>query len=187
MIRSFIAIPIEEHAKLAVLKIIENLKASTGMNARWITKDNIHLTLKFLGNIDEKQINRVKHAMDSLKDAGVFKIDLYQIGCFPSISKPRVIWIGIKEEEQVKRLFEKIEAHIGDINKEERQFSAHITIGRLKGYINLHELEKLQKLWNDTIISSSFVDKVVLFQSILSPKGAVYKPLYEVKLKKEAL
>jgi|YelNatPaOPRAMG01_1025707.scaffolds.fasta_scaffold05506_3 2'-5' RNA ligase len=187
MIRAFIAIPFEEEAKSAILNVIENLKASIKTNVRWVARDNIHLTLKFLGYINEQQLNRAKHAMDDLKDINAFKIDLLQIGCFPSISSPRIIWIGIKQQDNVKQLFDIIERHIHDINKEDRTFSAHITIGRVKGTINVHELEKIKKLWNDTIINSSFVDRVVLFQSILGSKGAVYSPLYDVKLKKEAL
>ncbi|MGC8580082.1 MAG: RNA 2',3'-cyclic phosphodiesterase [bacterium] len=185
MIRAFIAIPFEDNIKSEVLKIIDSLRSSVDGNVKWVARDNIHLTLKFLGNIDDQQIKLVKDTMDGLKDIKAFKIDLCQIGGFPHILKPRVIWIGVKQQEQIKLLFDRIEARISDINREDRAFSAHITIGRVKNNINGNKLEKIKKLWDDKIICSSIVKRIVLFQSILSPKGAVYQPIYHVDLKKE--
>jgi 2'-5' RNA ligase len=190
MIRAFIAIPIEDAAGSAIIKIIDALKSfsgGAGADVKWVENNNIHLTLKFLGTIDEQQAERVKEAMNSLHDMEPFRMDLNEIGAFPSISRPRVLWIGIKQQEQVKALFDKMEAYINDIRGEDRPFAAHITIGRVKGRFNSQGLEKIKKLWNDKIISSSFVDRIVLFQSILSPKGAVYRSLYTVGLKKEVL
>ncbi len=159
---------------------------------RWVDRENVHLTLKFLGGIDERQVQRVKEAMDTLKDAAAFRMDLSGIGAFPSVARPRVLWLGVMQSGRVKELFDGIESIIGDINREKRPFSAHITIGRvtgegLGGPGAQSTLEKVRDLWEGKIISSSLVDRVVLFRSTLSPKGAVYRPLYKVDLKKEAL
>lgn len=185
MIRAFIAVPFEDNVKSEILKVIDSLKPYAAGHVRWVTNDNIHLTLKFLGNIDDYQIKRVKDAMDTLKDVKTFNMDLYKIGGFPSLLKPRVIWIGMKQEDKIKYLFDRINALISDINKEGREFSSHITIGRVKNHLNGDKLEKIKKLWEDKIICSSTVNRIVLFQSILSPKGAVYKSIYHVDLKKE--
>jgi 2'-5' RNA ligase len=190
MIRAFIAIPIEDAARFAILKIIDALKSSPGASGgdvTWVAKENMHLTLQFLGNIDEQQVKRVKEAMDEIKGIKAFRMDLQHIGAFPSIARPRVLWIGIKQQEQVKELFDTIEASIGDLHKEDRPFSAHITMGRVHGVLNNQGLEKNKKIWDDKIISSSVVDRVVLFQSILSSRGAVYSSLYTVDLKKEVV
>lgn len=198
MIRAFIALPVVDAAKQGVLKAIDSLKASAGSDTshalsttRWVEKNNIHLTLKFLGMVNDQQVQRAKEAMDTLKCMSAFRIVLQDIGAFPSLARPRVLWIGIKQFEQVKALFDKIEESLRDINREDRPFSAHLTIGRagrLAG-ANNHSplLEKVKKLWDGKTIGNSIVDRVVLFQSILGPNGAVYRPLYEVELKKEAL
>ncbi len=198
MIRAFIALPFEDTAKQAVIKIIDSLKApadsdrSHALNTtRWVEKNNIHLTLKFLGMVNDQQVKRAKEAMDTLKSMDAFRMVLQDIGAFPSLARPRVLWIGIKQCEPVKALFDKIEESLRDINREDRPFSAHLTIGRAgrDAGANDHSplLEKVKKLWDGKTISNSIVDRVVLFQSILSPKGAVYRPLYVVELKKEAL
>ncbi len=187
MIRAFIAIPFEDAAQSAIMKIVDELQRGAGHAVKWVDKDNLHLTLKFLGNINEDQIQRVKNAMDALKTIDIFTMDLYGIGAFPSVTRPRVIWIGIKQKEEAKALFDRIEESISDINREDRPFSAHITIGRVKDKFDSRGLEKVRNLWNDKIICRSIAERVTLFQSMLSPKGSVYRVLYEVNLKKEAL
>ncbi len=190
MIRAFIALPVEEAARSALRKVIDELRP-VGMgdrySVRWVERDNIHLTLKFLNSIDGQQIKRVTGAMDTLKGMKAFRIELHTIGAFPSLARPRVLWIGIEQQEQVKALFDKLEVSIHDLNGEDRPFTAHITIGRVNGTVDNQGLEKIIKVWDDILISSSFVDRVVLFQSILGSKGAVYRSLYTVDLNKEAL
>ena len=190
MMRAFVALPLEDTARAALGKLIDELRAS-GMGAkqrvRWVERNNIHLTLKFLDAIDEQQVRRVMDAMDTLKGMPAFRMEMHTLGAFPSLARPRVLWIGIEQQEQVRALFDKLEVSIHDLNREDRPFTAHITIGRVDGPVDSRGLEKIKKVWDDTTISNSFVDRVVLFQSILGPKGAVYRSLYTVELNKEAL
>ena len=190
MIRAFVALPLEDAARAAIGKLIDELRSSgmgTKQRVRWVERDNIHLTLKFLNAIEEQQVKRVTEAMDTLKGMKAFRIELHTIDAFPSLARPRVLWIGIEQQEQVKALFDRLEVSLHDLNREDRPFTAHITIGRIDGTVDSRGLEKIKKVWDDTMISNSFVDRVVLFQSILGPKGAVYRSLYTVELNKEAL
>ena len=95
MIRAFIALPVEEAARSALRKVIDELRP-VGMGAkrsvRWVERDNIHLTLKFLNTIDEQQVKRVTEAMDTLTGMKAFRIELHTIGAFPSLARPRVLW-----------------------------------------------------------------------------------------------
>ena len=206
MIRAFIAIPLEDAARSAVIEVMGALRAPGGRGKdaagnsagkdggiAWVGRDGIHLTLKFLGSVDERDVLRVKGALDALKGMRAFRMDLCGIGAFPSAARPRILWVGIRQAGQVGALAGMVEGSIGDINREDRPFSAHITIGRVRnpartapasGY---GPLEKARELWDDKTIGTSLVDRVVLFQSILRPGGAVYRSLYEVALRKEAL
>ena len=189
MIRAFVALPVEDAARSVLGKLIDEIRTSglgTKQNVRWVERDNIHLTLKFLNAIDEQQVRRVTEAMDALRGMRAFRMELHTIGAFPSLARPRVLWIGIKQQEQVKALFDKLEVSLHDLNSEDRPFTAHITIGRVDGTVDTQGLEKIKKVWDDLTISSSFVDRVVLFQSILGSRGAVYRSLYTVELNKEA-
>ncbi len=204
MVRAFIAVPVGDAAKSAVVEVMDTLRASGARQkdaavrsawkaVRWVSRDGIHLTLKFLGDIDEHDVLRAQGALDALKDMRAFRIDLCGIGAFPSVTGPRVLWIGVRQADQVRALAGRIEGTIGDINRENRSFSAHITVARLSDPAGVvpagraGPLEKVREMWDDQIIGTSPVDRAVLFQSILGPKGAVYLPLYEVALKKEAV
>jgi 2'-5' RNA ligase len=193
MLRAFIAVPLEEAARAALTGIIETLEHAAGGRGRaasgrvaWVQRENLHLTLKFLGPVDEHQVRRAQEALDELGDIPSFRIDLRGIGAFPSPGRPRVIWIGIRPQEPVQALAASVESRLADLHPENRPFSAHITIGRLRDPSVLPGLEKIKEMWNDRIITSSLVDRVTLFQSILSPRGAVYRPFYTVRLNKEA-
>lgn len=172
------------------MKLIVALRRAAGREehrVRWVDEDSLHLTLKFLGSVSEDQVRRAKKAMDALTTVHGFTMDLYGIGAFPSVARPRVIWTGIKQAEEVKKLFDRIEDSLSDINREDRPFSAHITLGRVKGTIDSTWLEKIRNLWDGKTICSSAAGRATLFQSMLSPRGAVYRVLYEVNLKKEEL
>ncbi len=191
MLRAFIALPLEEAARAAIAGIIKTLNGAGREQAgrgriAWVRPENIHLTLKFLGSIDEAGVRRAKEALDAIGDSAPFSLDLRGIGAFPSPARPRVIWIGIGRHEQVQALVDKLEARLHDLHSEDRPFSPHITIGRVRDPFPLAVLEKRKGLWNDAVIASSLVDRVTLFRSLLSPQGVVYRPFYTVRLKKEA-
>jgi len=187
--RAFIAIELPQQIKDSLSQIQKQLKES-GADVKWVGPGNIHLTLKFLGEIDDEKIEKINGIIeDTARDKPSFKMHISSIGAFPKIDYPRVIWVGIdagdsETKEVVKELEEKIQK-IG-IPKEERAFSSHITIARTRSALNRDKL--VQKL---KIISPEFgkedlefkVTKITLFKSTLTPIGPIYEVLKEANFK----
>ena len=183
MIRTFIAIELSEHIKKELSDIEKELKETKAV-AKWVKPDDIHLTLKFLGNVEEEKIELIKKSIqESVKGVTPFIIDLKDIGAFPSPSRPRVIWVGVQSgKERIKNLAESIEGNLEKIGfkKEDRQFSAHITLGRIKSLVNIDKLKDLIK--EKKYHSSSFeVSKIAIMRSDLTPEGPIYTKLSEIK------
>lgn len=189
--RAFIAIDLPKEIKEKLACLQEKLKAS-GADVKWVTPQNIHLTLKFLGERDEKKINKITEILKSAACAeSAFQIRLSCIGAFPKIDSPRVIWVSVdKGDAETKKIAEKLEEEIAKtgIPKEDRPFSSHITIGRMRSNLNKEKL--VQDLNNfagqpaTTIGGLEFtVTKITLFKSTLTPKGPIYEPLSEANLK----
>lgn len=187
--RAFIAIKLSVEVENFLFRIQERLKAS-GAFVKWVEPQNIHLTLKFLGERDNKQIEAAKAVMD--ETAVKFKqYDLQpaSIGAFPNIQHPSVIWIGAdKGCPETVRLAEDIEDGICRIGipKEKRPFACHITLGRSKTPKNIQGLvEQLDLLGKGLPEPAPVlkVNKITLFKSTLTSKGALYEILHETNLK----
>jgi RNA 2',3'-cyclic 3'-phosphodiesterase len=186
--RAFIAIDLPQEIKECLGRIEERLKKS-GADVKWVAAANIHLTLKFLGEIDEQTKQSLIQAIeDTTKGTNLFSIRLSSAGAFPNTKFPRVIWIGIdngsaKITEIAAGLEEKIEK-IG-IPKETRGFTCHITLGRVKSGLNrlklAEEIETINGQLNEKPLELE-VGKITLFKSTLSPNGPAYEPLYERSL-----
>jgi 2'-5' RNA ligase len=152
--------------------------------------------LKFLGEIDEEGLSEVTRVLqDTLKDKDHFYIRLCSVGAFPKINYPRVIWVGIdkgdKETADIARELEENSEKIG-IPAEDRKFSSHITIGRVKSSLNrIRLIQELNHLQNEMAQENSqchktlefIVTKITLFKSTLTPKGPIYEALKEINLR----
>ncbi len=187
--RTFIAIELPKEIKDALARLQEKLK-STGADVKWVEPDNIHLTLKFLGEIDEQKLDKIALILENIaKDKSSFHICISSIGAFPRNSSPRVIWVGIdKGDKETKEIAKQLEEKIQKIGipKEDRSFSSHITIGRTRSALNLQKLvQELKTLENDLGIKGMEFDatKITLFKSTLTPKGPIYEVLKEADLK----
>jgi len=184
--RSFIAIELTEEIKDKLSKIQDELKKSNA-DVKWVDPKNIHLTLKFLGDVEEKRLEDIKRILKRISEKyKEFSIELHQIGAFPKISSPRVIWIGIEKGKlELSQFFLELEDELKNIGfkKEEREFSAHITIGRVRSGLNRIKLiEEIKKISSAPKLNSS-VNKITLFKSTLTPKGPIYEVIYEANLK----
>ena len=186
--RTFIAIELPTEVKDKLSKIQEQLKKS-GADVKWVEPKNIHLTLKFLGEIDDKKLEKIIEIIDgTVKDKNTFHIRISSLGAFPKINYPRVIWIGIDKgdcetKEIAKELEEKI-AKIG-IPKEGKAFSSHITIGRTRSTLNREKLVQELKTQSANFCGGLefVVTKITLFKSTLTPGGPIYEALKETNLK----
>lgn len=182
--RTFIAIELSEEIREVLAQIQSHLKYA-GADVKWVEKDNIHLTLKFLGEIDEKKCEKVKAALEKIaKEFKPFEISLKDIGAFPKIEFPRVIWIGLdKGAKESTELAAKIDETLSKIgfDKETRPFAAHITIGRVRSSKNKEALKEKVLSYQPSAVSHQQINSVILFQSTLTPRGSIYTKLHEAK------
>lgn len=183
LIRSFIAVPLngEIHQNLADFIQSHNLNTH-GAGLRPVKPANIHLTLKFLGDVESFRIQAIGQALDEeIKSLAPFSIDIRGLGAFPAWKKqPRVIWVGAHPADQLKELFSRVDtaAAAAGFPPENRDFSPHLTLARINQQISnpvQHELlEKLMNIQPEPVFGQMTVHEVVLFKSLLQPSGPVY-------------
>jgi RNA 2',3'-cyclic 3'-phosphodiesterase len=171
--RLFIAIELPETCK----KELGRLRAPEIPGARWVPAEQIHLTLAFLGEVDEETSKRLISRLNLIEAQG-FELCLAGTGCFPDRRRPRVLWVGVRKEPLLADLATKIHDTVlaCDIPQEERPFSPHLTLARLKfpaaaeagAFLDKHSTFELEPFP---------VAEFILFQSRLSPKGAEHIPL----------
>jgi len=184
-IRTFIAIELPEKIIYTISKVQEEIK-SYGLKIRWVRPENIHLTLKFLGDIKTADTEKVARAVsESATGYPALSLAVKGIGVFPGIKKPRVLWLGISKQLDLltalqKTLDEKLEAM--GFPKEKRPFRGHLTLGRIKSVIDPKTLHDVLKEFIQFESESFFADKIILYKSDLKPNGAVYTKLVETYL-----
>lgn len=187
--RAFIAITLTQDIKENLFHIQINLN-KLGAEIKWVPLENIHLTLKFLGVINETTLKKVINAIEeTAQNHAKFKIGLSGAGAFPDTIHPKVIWIGVNEgNNKIKDIACTLEKKIESLGiaREKRPFSCHITLGRTKSSRNIQELiEGLNNLSNNLYKENlSFTaEGITIFKSRLSPSGAAYEVLKEITLK----
>lgn len=182
-IRAFIAIDLPEKVRLFLAEIQETLR-SYGLSIKWIRPQNIHLTLKFLGDTDTARIAKIIAAMTSAaKDCPGVSLAAKNVGVFPDLKRPRVIWAGVNGQlEALEDLQRTLDDQLADLGfpRDRRTFSAHLTLGRVKGKIVSARLKAaIEK--SEGFESEPFdADRIVLFKSELRPAGAVYTQVHQV-------
>ncbi len=188
--RAFIAIELPKEIKTILAKTQEKLKSSEA-DIKWVEPKNIHLTLKFLGEINEEQLNKItKIITDIASSKEPFHINLSCLGAFPDIKYPRVIWAGSdKSEFELKTIVKELENKIQKIGipKENRAFSSHITIGRARSGINKDKLkQKLEELSKTALAGKTAefqAQKITLFKSTLTPQCPIYEVTHQANFK----
>ena len=180
--RGFIAIDIDSFPKLVEFE--RDIKNS-GANVKLVEPENIHLTLKFLGDTDELLIDRIEEIMkESVKEIEPFTIKFKSAGVFPNERYIKVMWIGIENGEIIGKIASKIDKKISDLGfeKEKRKFSVHLTIARVKSAKNKEKLLQIIEKYRDVEFNSIKVESIKLKKSDLTPKGPIYTTLKEIKL-----
>lgn len=184
-IRTFIAVKISpEPELLALFRSFKELLAGESIN--WVDEYNLHLTLKFLGDISQNQVEEIKSILKEIcSGMNSFSFELYGCGFFKAGRKPRVLYAGIKHLAALEFFFFELENALFKLNfqKETRDFKPHLTLGRIKlikGKVQF--LEAVEK-YKTLKIQRVNVSEIILYQSILKPEGPVYIPLETVKLK----
>ena len=191
-IRSFVAIELPDEIKTALADVQGELKAQAPPKAvRWTRPEAIHLTLQFLGDVAPGKIEGIADALRGVCDDGArFTFDLKGLGVFPSLGRPRVVWVGVAEPSGA------LIALQGGVTRsltplgfepEKRAFSPHLTIGRASRYASRRELTQVGELITRSEVGTlgqMNVEHITLMKSDLKPSGAVYTPLAVIRLGK---
>jgi RNA 2',3'-cyclic 3'-phosphodiesterase len=184
-IRAFVAVPIPESTMIRIFDIQERLK-SYRLPVRWVKPENVHLTLKFCGEISLSTINDIAKVLEeTVQEHSPLMFFLKGLGVFPNIKKPRILWIGISGD--IKPLSE-IQANLETnlekkgFAKENRPFKSHLTLGRIKGNIDPENLFDILRSFSDFTSEPFEAKELVLYKSELNPSGALYTKLETVYL-----
>ena len=184
MKRLFLALKIKPSEKF--LELYYKLKRSLKEDKiKWVDHGNIHLTLKFFGETEEDRIPEIKDAIENaLPDVNSFDLYMEKCGIFGSSYKPRVIWFGFRESDELLSLYHYLKAALEAIGFEyDRQnFVPHLTIGRIKYVNDKNYFQKVIEPYKEMAIQKEKIQKVVLYESILRPQGPEYKIVKEFSL-----
>jgi 2'-5' RNA ligase len=184
-IRSFIAVELPDEVLSALSRVQGHLK-SYGFRTKWVRPANIHITLKFLGDIDTGTIDAISSAMASAAEGcAPMSLAAKGIGVFPNIKRPRVLWAGLTgEANRLMDLQRKLDDRLSDIGfaKERRSFKGHLTLGRFKARVNSAEMLRALTEFEDFETPSFMARELILFKSELRPSGAVYAKLEGISL-----
>ncbi|MFH1837297.1 MAG: RNA 2',3'-cyclic phosphodiesterase [Candidatus Omnitrophota bacterium] len=180
-IRTFIAIELSQKAKDEISRIISVLK-KTDVEAKWVRPGTVHITLRFLGSIDEDRIAGIETKLKKIaSEADPFKIMLSNISVFPNWRRPKVVWVGAEDQNsEIQELHSKIDDVLEkeSFDKTAKPFETHITLCRLKSGKNVQQLkEAIASITVSPIITK--ISKIILFRSDLTSKGAIHTPLVE--------
>ncbi len=181
-LRCFIAVEIPDKIRAAIAASIDGLKKS-GADVKWVSAENIHITMQFLGETEESLIPVIKEGLDKiLSSYAPFCITISNVGCFPDGKHPRIIWVGAEDAQTLKNLHTDIANEMAKFGyrKEERDFTPHITIGRVKSQRNMGEMLKRLSEIKAARFFDFEVSHVTLMKSDLKPSGATYYSLAEI-------
>ena len=173
--RLFIAIEIPKDVKDYLGNIQKNLMDDSINKIRLVNLDNIHLTLKFLGEVQPDSLETIKKELKKIKFSK-FSVQLDNIGVFPNEDYIRVVWIGLKPENIILDLQKNIDENLAKLFKKEKDFKSHLTLARVK-YIENKE-DFINKLKNIRIENKNIeIDEFKLIKSTLTGKGPVYEDI----------
>lgn len=181
-LRCFIAIEIPEPVKKKISEFIDILK-KYNVDIRWITPENLHLTLKFLGSTPEVLLPKIRESLINIVlSHEPFYIKIYTTGVFPNRRHPRVIWIGVEDSGVLNKLKRHIEDSMALLGyqKEDREFNPHLTLGRVRSQKGIANLVKELDNFREKDFGSVNVESIKLMKSELKPKGAEHSCLHEI-------
>ncbi len=183
-VRCFIAIELPDDVKSIISGLQQSLQKK-GADIRWVRTENIHLTLKFLGDIEIERADSIMNVIKgTCKDHNCFSIEIKGIGTFPAGKTPRVLWAAVNNNEELLKLQAGIDrdaAFLG-FSREKRGFSPHLTLGRFRSSRDKNALMDNIEIMKYESFGQFDVRSIYLIKSELKPSGAVYSILAEFPL-----
>jgi len=186
-LRTFIALDLGKSVRDKAVALQESL-ARGGGEVKWVEPENLHVTLLFLGEVDDRDIPAVCRAVgDCCQQHGPFLMSVAKVGCFPNLRRPRVVWIGVDQgAQEVVALHDALEEtllEMGCYRREDRQFTPHVTLGRVKREDGSADaLAALLAKKTDWQAGEVSVREVLVMSSELTPQGPVYSVLSRARL-----
>ena len=188
--RTFVAIEIPEPLKLNLNRSVEELRSGLKDGLiRWVRLESMHLTLKFLGEIEMGQVHTIQGVLDQVAQRfSRFNLEIAGFGCFPNFSRPRIVWVGFNPDggglprlqSELTRRLEKI-----GFEGEQRGYHPHLTLGRVRKGLSGSDM-KLISIWAQDAqvgtVGRFEVDAINLIRSVLKPDGAMYSNLHVARL-----
>lgn len=188
-IRTFIALPLPDHLVRLAGDLQSELKG-LGLALRWVRPENIHLTLKFLGQIPSQRVAEVTGAMQAAgRETPPLSLTVQGMGVFPGIRAPKVLWVGLGgATDALGRLQGRLEECLTEVGfaPERRPFKAHMTLARIKARVDADRLLQGLQAAGGYAPRPFEVQEMVLYRSELRPRGAVYTPLARAVLGADA-
>jgi RNA 2',3'-cyclic 3'-phosphodiesterase len=185
-IRAFLAIEPQEFVLQEISRLQEKLKREISGRISWTRPQGQHLTLKFFGDISKEDINNISSAVQRrIVSEAKLNLKFEKIGVFPDARRPRVLWCGITGDvEKLINLQKKLDSDFASIGfpAEDRPFKAHLTLARIKDPRDITGMSETLKKYDSFEAGEFTGDKLFLFQSNLSPQGAVYTKLADFTL-----
>lgn len=177
-IRAFLAIEVPEELKLKIYKVIKEFK-KIDANVKYVELENLHLTLKFFGYIDKEGLDVLSDKISSVvSEFDEFKVNVKGCGAFPNTNRIKVIWLGLENDEFVKKLHDELDKEFVRLGfDKDRKFSTHLTIGRMKSAKGKAEVKSTIENFSDVEIGEMNVGRIVLKKSTLTPQGPIYEDL----------
>lgn len=190
--RLFLGLAIDDVARKAIGDASDRIArelsgAGAGDAVKWVARENLHVTLRFLGEVNDADVPRLASALESPLATGPFEMVLGGGGCFPPTGPPRVVWVGVTGGvEDARKAYAELDRRVSDfdVERETRAYTPHVTLGRVR------EIQRAAgaslRTWASGIpspLARVHVGTATLFRSRLSPKGASYERILEVPLK----
>ena len=187
-IRAFIAIELPASIQKKLGEVIDGLKSQNTDVIRWVSPHNIHITLKFLGDVSTNNLQVLTQILGSeVSRYHAFEITVGGLGAFPNLRQPRVVWVGVQAPpilESMQRGIEGETRRMGYV-AEERPFSPHLTVGRMSHNATQDDIRQIAVILSNTRVKelgAVLVETVRLYKSDLQPGGAVYTVMDSAQL-----
>ncbi len=189
VIRAFIAIDLSKEIQHRLEEVVGDFRTKLpDIPVRWVAAENIHLTLKFLGDVSVTNLNLLTDMLQAeISTHRQFDISVGGSGAFPNTRQPRIIWVGVEAPAELMAIQNGIEAATGRLGyaREERPFSPHLTLGRVSRNATSQEVKVISGVMEKNrvgFLGATCVEQVYLYRSDLHPSGAVYTQIYSASL-----